>query len=136
MTIQKILKASRVAVVVLGIGGGYTLCAQDSGGPTAPANTSAADHPGFFGRFLKAYADDWKGTPAPSGPEPAYRGDPAPVSGPPFPFGVWPYGGSVTIGQPWTQSGPLMQAIWGGKHGDWWKRSGIQIYGYLNGGVT
>jgi hypothetical protein len=100
---------------------------------TAPANTGLSG--GFFKRFIQAYANDWKGT-TPGGPEPAYRGYPAPVSGPPFPFTVWPYGGSVTLGQPWTQSGPLMQAIWSGSEGDWWKRSGIQIYGWLNGGMN
>lgn len=71
-----------------------------------------------------------------AGPEPKYRGYPAPVAGPPFPFSAWPYGGSVVIGQPWTQAGPLMAAIWGGSNGDAWKRSGIQIYGWLNAGVN
>lgn len=88
---------------------------------------------GFLRRFFKAYADDWKGS-ASTAETPKFRGYPAPVSGPPFPFSVWPYGGSVTIGQPWTQAGPLMTAIWEGKHGDWWKRNGVQIYGWLNGG--
>jgi len=101
--------------------------------PVATSNASASG--GFFKRFIKAYHDDWMGT-AQSGPEAAYRGDPAPVTNPPFPFAVWPIGGTVWIGQPWTQSGPLMQAIWGGKHGDWWKRSGVQIYGWLNAGIN
>jgi hypothetical protein len=100
---------------------------------TAPADSGLSG--GFFKRFIEAYANDWKGT-TPSGPEPAYRGYPAPVSGPPFPFSAWPIGGTVWIGQPWTQSAPLMQAIWSGSHGDWWKRSGIQIYGWLNAGVN
>jgi hypothetical protein len=89
----------------------------------------------FVKRFFQAYADDWKGS-GDNGPAPKYRGDPAPVDGPPFPFGVWPYGGSVTIGQPWTQAGPLMTAIWGGSNGDAWKKSGIQIYGWLNAGAN
>jgi hypothetical protein len=101
--------------------------------PVAPAAVSPAPAGGFFKRFFRAYADDWKGS-AGSDPEPKYRGYPAPVSNPPFPFSVWPYGGSVTIGQPWTQAGPLMTAISGGESGDAWKRSGIQIYGWLNGG--
>ncbi|HEX8798570.1 MAG TPA: outer membrane beta-barrel protein, partial [Terriglobales bacterium] len=71
-----------------------------------------------------------------SGPEPKYRGFPAPVTNPPFPFTVWPYGGSVTIGYPWTQSGPLMEAIWSGKDGEKWKKTGIQIYGWINGGFN
>jgi hypothetical protein len=102
--------------------------------PVQPASSPAPG--GFLKRFFRAYADDWKPS-ASSGdtPTPKFRGDPAPVTNPPFPFTVWPYGGSVTIGQPFTQAGPLMTAIWGGSNGDAWKRSGIQIYGWLNGGA-
>ena len=100
-----------------------------------PAQSPAASG-GFLKRFINAYHDDWTVTAPQSGPEPTHRGDPAPVSDPPFPFTVWPIGGTVNIGQPWTQSGPLMQAIWTGKHSDWWKRSKIQIYGWLNAGVN
>jgi hypothetical protein len=102
--------------------------------PAPPANSNIALHGNFFERFFKAYYDDWNPPAGSADQAPPFRGDPAPVDGPPFPFSVWPYGGSLVIGQPWTQSGPLMQAIWSGKHGDWWKHSGIQIYGWLNGG--
>jgi hypothetical protein len=92
---------------------------------------------GFFGRLVKAYADDWKGTAdAGSAPSPARRGTPAPVASPPFPFSDWPYGGSVVIGVPWTQSAPLMQALTSGPNGEWWKRNGIQIYGWFNAGCN
>jgi Putative beta-barrel porin-2, OmpL-like. bbp2 len=107
---------------------GNTVPAADAAKPAAPQGS-------FFGRFFKAYADDWKGS-TDSGPDPKYRGYAAPVSTPPWPFTVWPYGGSVTIGQPWTQAGPLMTAIWGGSNGDAWKRTGIQIYGWLNAGAN
>jgi hypothetical protein len=100
--------------------------------PAAPASPSSGS---FLHRFLQAYAQDWKGS-AQAGPEPEFRGYPPPVTTPPFPFTIWPYGGSVTIGYPFTQAGPLMTAIWGGKHGDWWKKSDIQIYGWLNGGFN
>jgi hypothetical protein len=90
----------------------------------------------FFLRLGRAYADDWKGSSATESAAPKSRGYPAPVDGPPFPFSVWPYGGSVVIGQPWTQAGPLMTAIWGGAGGDSWKHSGIQIYGWLNAGAN
>ena len=103
--------------------------------PVLPAASSANSSGSFFHRFAKAYADDWKASSA-VGPEPKYRGYPAPVSAPPFPFSIWPYGGSVTIGYPFTQAGPLMTAIWSGSHGDWWKKSGIQFYGWLNGGFN
>ena len=101
----------------------------------------------FIKRLTQAYLLDWRGpapvptgTPTKSGPSapatvaPAFRGYPAPVDGPPFPFSVWPYGGSVTIGYPWTQAGPLMTALWEGPHGEAWKKSGVQIYGWLNFG--
>jgi len=107
----------------------------------APAPIAAAHDPqpltgNFLSRFYKAYANDWTTTSSDSGPAPAFRGYPAPESDPPFPFTMWPYGGSVAIGQPFTQSGPLMEALWSGPNGDWWKKSGIQIYGWLNGGMN
>jgi len=108
--------------------------AAQSSSTTPPADPSAGVLEGnFFNRLVNAYKEDWAGT-TPSGPTPARRGLPAPVTNPPFPFSDWPYGGSPTIGVPWTQSGPLMQAIWSGSHGDAWKRSGIQIYGWLDAG--
>ena len=100
------------------------------------AAPAAALHGNFFHRLAEAYMNDWTATGASSGPEPKYRGYAAPVDGPPYPFSVWPYGGSVVIGQPWTQAGPLMSAIWSGSNGDWWKRTGIQIYGWLNAGAN
>jgi hypothetical protein len=109
-------------------------------GQSVSADLNIADAPparrkGFVKRLIDAYRDDWKGT-ASSDPAPKFRGYPGPVDGPPFPFSVWPYGGSVTIGQPWTQAGPLMTAIWGGENGDAWKKSGVQIYGWLNAGAN
>jgi hypothetical protein len=104
--------------------------------PAAPAVAPVAPPGGFFRRFIRAYKDDWKPSSGSSGPAPKFRGFAAPVTNPPFPFTVWPYGGSVTIGQPWTQAGPLMTAIWGGSNGDWWKKTGIQIYGWLNAGAN
>ena len=87
---------------------------------------------------MQAYADDWKAAPSgeASSASPAFRGTPSPVDGPPFPFSDWPYGGSVVISKPWTQAAPLMTAIWGGSNGDAWKKSGIQIYGWLNAGAN
>ncbi len=89
----------------------------------------------FLERLFKAYTNDWSSPASESGPV-AHRGYEAPESDPPFPFTMWPYGGSVVIGQPFQQSAPLMQAIWSGSNGDWWKKSGVQIYGWLNGGFN
>jgi hypothetical protein len=90
----------------------------------------------FVRRLIWAYKNDWHATSTDGGEPPKFRGYPAAVDGPPWPFSVWPYGGSVVIGQPWTQSGPLMSAIWGGANGNAWKSSGIQIYGWLNAGFN
>jgi hypothetical protein len=114
----------------------------------SPSNAPAANPAGsglnmrpdqgsFFRRLFRTYADDWKplaAVAAAAAPAPAFRGDPAPVNGPPFPFSTWPTGGTVSIGQPWTQAGPLMTALWKGPNGDFWKKSKIQIYGWLNVG--
>ncbi len=102
----------------------------------SPAAASPSLSGNFFERLFQAYHNDWTSSSSGDSQPPTYRGYPAPVDGPPFPFSAWPYGGSVTIGQPWTQSGPLMQAIWSGENGDAWKASGIQIYGWLNGGFN
>jgi len=112
-----------------------TAGAKEPAGSEAPAASESTLHGNFFSRLGQAYMQDWKGTAA-SGPEPKYRGYPPPVTDPPFPFTVWPYGGSVTIGYPWTQSGPLMEAIWSGPGGEGWKKSGVQIYGWVNGGFN
>ena len=90
---------------------------------------------GFWKRFARAYVDDWhdKGV---GGPEPKYRGYPAPESNPPFPFTVWPYGGSPVIGQPNTMLPPLMAALANGPHGEWWQASKIQIYGWIDLGFN
>jgi hypothetical protein len=113
------------------------LSGANSDSSSSTAAVAAPKNPGnFFERFARAYADDWKSQPADSGPAPKFRGYPSPVNGPPFPFSDWPYGGSPVISKPWTQSGPLMEAIWSGSNADAWKNSGVQIYGWLNAGFN
>jgi hypothetical protein len=95
--------------------------ATSAANPGQTLNTRP-DQASFLRRLIKVYADDWK--PLPAGPgttsfsasAPALRGDSAPqlINGPPFPFSTWPIGGTVSIGQPWTQTGPLMTALWSG----------------------
>jgi hypothetical protein len=110
---------------------------SSSADPPATAIASGSSR-GFFAKFAQAYRDDWsavqRDAPPSTASAPKFRGDPVPESGPPFPFGQWPIGGTVWIGYPWTQASPLMTAIWEGPHGDWWKKTGIQIYGWLNFG--
>jgi len=100
----------------------------------ATPTTNAVPH-GFWTRLAKAYADDWHDR-TPGGPDPGFRGYPAPETDPPYPFTVWPYGGSPVIGQPNQTPPPLMQALYGGPHGDAWKASNIQIYGWANTGFN
>ncbi|MGH9354254.1 MAG: outer membrane beta-barrel protein, partial [Terriglobia bacterium] len=102
---------------------------------TASDSAGGITDPDFFNRLFRAYSNDWKGT-APSSPAPAARGYPSPETSPPYPFTDWPYGASPDIGVPWTQSGPLMEAIWGGPGGQAIKKSGIQVYGWLDGGFN
>jgi len=99
----------------------------------SPATESAPQ--GFWGRLVKAYADDWHPGPD-AGAPPQYRGYPMPVSNPPFPFSVWPIGGTVWIGYPNATSYPLTTALQNGPHGDWWKKANIQIYGWVDIGMN
>jgi hypothetical protein len=113
---------------------------SDSGASAAAVTTAQTHSESFFRRFFKEYADDWKETPS-TDAAPKFRSTPSPVDGPPFPFSDWPYGGSVVITKPWTQSSPLMETLWSGDHrngdqGEGWKKSGVQIYGWLNAGFN
>lgn len=100
----------------------------------APVTNVAA---GFFSRFAQAYTSDWKpAETVASSSAPLYRGTPAPIDQTPFPFGVWPYGGSPVIGQPVSTSTPLMDALYSGPNGQAWRESRIAIYGWINGGFN
>jgi len=98
-------------------------------------STCPACKAGLFNRLAKAYWDDWRPSPTPAAETP-YRGYPAPVSNPPFPFNVWPIGGTVWIGYPNATSYPLTQAIYNGKHGNWLKKANIQLYGWADIGMN
>lgn len=104
--------------------------------PATPAAAAPQSVPtGFWKRFIKAYADDWH--PAPSAGEAAkYRGYPPPVENPPYPFILWPMGGTPLIGYPNATAYPLTTALQNGPHGDWWKKANIQIYGWLDFGMN
>ena len=100
-------------------------------------NVSPAAKEGFFKRFAHAYWADWHPSPATANaPAPAYRGYPMPVSNPPFPFNVWPIGGTPWIGYPNSTSYPLTTALQTGPHGEWWKKANIQIYGWFDFGMN
>ena len=89
-----------------------------------------AQSSGFWERLYKAYADDWNGAAA-SGPPAPRRGLPSPLNSPPFPNSDWSYGGAPEIGAPDTNVPPLMQALYGGAHGQAWQDSRVKVYGWL-----
>ena len=95
--------------------------------------------PGFWKRFGKAYWDDWHPGPPPApvaGAPPDHRGYDPPVSNPPYPFTVWPIGGTVWIGYNNATQYPLTTALQNGPHGDWWKKANIQVYGWADLGMN
>ncbi|MGB8581781.1 MAG: hypothetical protein WCD47_13230 [Candidatus Sulfotelmatobacter sp.] len=93
------------------------LFGQTSGSSSATqapaAETSSTK--GFFARWADFYRRDWAGA-ASSSPAPARRGLPSPLDSPPFPNSDWSYGGSPVIGEPDTNSYPLMTAINGAEN--------------------
>jgi len=100
------------------------------------ANARGEDQ--WFGeRLVKAFAEDLKApaytAPAPDA-SPSQRRIPSqPFDSPPFPSGDWQIGGTPIIGDPGNVGPwPLMEAIYAGPSGDWWKKSRIQIYGWEN----
>jgi hypothetical protein len=102
--------------------------------PVTPAKANLPPG-GFLKRFIQAYKDDWHPLPDTT-PPPAIRGYPAPESNPPYPFTIWPMGGTVNIGQPNASPYPLTTALQNGPNGEFWKSSGIQIYGWVNIGMN
>jgi hypothetical protein len=84
---------------------------------------STAKARSFFARWAEFYRQDWSGTTA-SSPAPERRGLPSPLDSPPFPNADWSYGGSPVIGEPDTNSYPLMTAINGA-------RSRTKLYGWV-----
>jgi hypothetical protein len=90
--------------------------------PDSPAPQPAKAQ-SFFQRFIQFYREDWHGT-ASQGPPPPRRGLPSPLESPPFPNSDWSYGGSPVLGEPDTNSYPLMTA-WNGA------RSRTKVYGWV-----
>jgi Putative beta-barrel porin-2, OmpL-like. bbp2 len=92
---------------------------------------------GFFTRLDKAYREQLGQpafeAPATNAPAPPRRGNPPPFDSPPYPTGEWQIGGTPIIGDPNTMPVyPLMQALQNGPHGDFWKDSKVQIYGWVD----
>ena len=95
--------------------------------PDAP-KPATAEKKNFFARWAEFYRQDWSGSAtssASSSPAPARRGAPSPLDSPPFPNADWSYGGSPVIGEPDTNSYPLMTAINGAT-------SRTKVYGWVD----
>jgi hypothetical protein len=98
--------------------------------------------------FWQRLADSYKAhlfpsdTPAPtdsSAPPSGYDPDrvpPPPESIPPWPYSTWPMGGTPAIGYENIYYGPLMDALWCGKHGKKEKASRFTVYGWLEPGAN
>jgi len=134
---------AEVTVASVTVAAGQTVDMADiTMAPAGAGATGGSVTKGFWGRFAQAYADDWHPAPtptlAPGAPAaaPTYRGYPPPESNPPYPFSVWPIGGTVWIGYNNATQYPLTTALQTGPHGEWWKKANIQIYGWANAGMN
>jgi Putative beta-barrel porin-2, OmpL-like. bbp2 len=101
------------------------------------AVTARAEDNWFGERLLNGFAEDLRApaytAPAPDTLPSKRRIPPAPFDSPPFPAGDWQIGGTPIIGDPGElPAWPLMQAIYAGPNGEWWKKSRVQIYGWEN----
>jgi hypothetical protein len=110
----------------------FSSCAPSTGQQSNKSTDPPADAPkpdtasskGFFARWAKFYRQDWRPAEA-SSPNPAGRGPSSPLDSPPFPNSDWSYGGSPVIGEPDSNSYPLMTAINQAK-------SRTKLYGWLD----
>lgn len=111
-----------VALLVVGVCQGQQGNRETRQPPDSPKPNSV-DSKNFLARLAEFYHQDWWGTAAPS-PATARRGLPSPLDSPPFPNSDWSYGGSPVIGEPDTNSYPVMMAINGGM-------SRTKLYGWF-----
>src|ERR1700676_5194067 len=119
--------AGRLVLLLVCTGLAVGCCfAQNTSGGTLPDSPTPqpAKAQTFFQRFIQFYREDWHGT-APASPAPPRRGLPSPLESPPFPNSDWSYGGSPVLGEPDTNSYPLMTA-WNGA------RSRTKVYGWVD----
>jgi len=100
------------------------------GGPAADCGKEADVSllPRLVDTYEKYIAWDGEPPPAPG----SFRGPPAVVTSPPYPFSTWPMGATQPIG--WTVShlAPLMDTLYCGPYGQLMKESGVQIFGWAD----
>ncbi len=139
MLMHRRIKSTVLATALLAVASGGVM-GQTTPAP-APAAAPASDL-GFFGRFYKAYADEWGQPPAsdPNAP-PTRRPPPFPLqpqTSPPMPFTEWPFGGGNAIGAtiPSSVDSPLMTALAPTSFGQFLNDWHTQIYGWINPGFN
>jgi hypothetical protein len=116
---------ARLFLFVVLLSCAFSVGQQTDGEPHSPPETpNAVEVKGFFTRWAEFYRTDWSGT-ATASPAAPRRGPPSPLDSPPFPNADWSYGGSPVIGEPDTNSYPLMTAINQAK-------SRTKIYGWID----
>ncbi len=88
---------------------------ESTAAPADAPKPDTTESKGFFVRWAEFYRQDWRSAATASvdanSPSPARRGPPSPLDSPPFPNADWSYGGSPVIGEPDSNSYPLMTAI-------------------------
>jgi Putative beta-barrel porin-2, OmpL-like. bbp2 len=100
----------------------------------AKSNPDQVAYPGFSARLFQAYfGKKEQEEEADSNARPTRRGLPAPFSSPPFPF-MDHIGPNIGVND--TSVYPLMEAIYAGRTGKWWKDSRIKIYGWVDPSVN
>jgi hypothetical protein len=141
------------AVCLLAAGALGGAAAFADSGPAAGCKSGSQDE-GFWQRLSDSYrghlfpdptapvssAPDAATSSAPTGlakeEAQGYRVDlPAPpVSNPPWPYAVYPEGGTAVLGYENAYHGPLMDALYCGSDGEAWKDSRYTIYGWVEPG--
>jgi hypothetical protein len=109
--------------------------ADTNSAPPGPSVTGRKSNVNFWERLREsteeALATPSNPPPDTNAPPSKRRGLPAPFDCPPYPNGEWQIGGTEVVGdQNLTPDYPLMQAIYDGPHGQWWRDSGIKFYGW------
>ena len=116
-------KSSQTLLFLLAISSAHAAAAQAQTKTQPLPEAPQAPPASFFPRLAAFYKQDWHPTAAAS-PAPPRRGLPQPLDSTPFPSADWSYGGSPTLGEPDSNSYPLMTALNGA-------RTRTKIYGWL-----
>jgi hypothetical protein len=110
-------------------------------GSETPAKTPLRKDENFVIRLGQTFWEDLNSPaynpPDPSAPPPRRRRESAPFDAPPFPVGEWLMNGTVTIGDanvgtPYPSF--IMDTLYTGPNGDWWRDKRLAIYGWLDTG--